>query len=176
MCVCECPFYVLFGVWGFCGCPQKVWGCLSEAQLQSNPYTGTCTQAQHTLIQKQRDGICVADIGARCLFVTFLTISNPFLPLPPTLPLPVRPGWPFSVLPLLYFWLLMYRKLIIKGSLSRRCDNCACMGMRCFILYFVFYLFAHLCYLHVAFLGPLSFAHLTPFFIKSKGVWFLGRK
>lgn len=60
---------------------------------------------------------------------------------------PVRPAGLLRTLWLLYFWLLMCRKLIIKGSPSGRRDNCACVCMCVCLVFF----FTHLCYLHVAF-------------------------
>lgn len=60
---------------------------------------------------------------------------------------PVRPAGLLRTLWLLYFWLLMCRKLIIKESPSGRRDNCACVCMCVCLVFF----FTHLCYLHVAF-------------------------
>lgn len=53
---------------------------------------------------------------------------------------PVRPAGLLRTLWLLYFWLLMCRKLIIKGSPSGRRDNCACVCM-CVCVCFFFYPF-----------------------------------
>lgn len=50
---------------------------------------------------------------------------------------PVRPAGLLRTLWLLYFWLLMCRKLIIKGSPSGRRDNCACVCMCVCLVFFL---------------------------------------